>query len=131
MELSIELDDTDALEALSTSGWEGSGFGGSGRFGAGSHSRPSSGASTSGGRAMSTGSGFRDNSTNSWGAASSSLAGFSGGGHSHEHRCVVRVKPKPYSPADDVRVDPAGGSEGNEGGGGNLIHDALRVENRT
>lgn len=124
------------MEALSTSGWEGSGFGGSGKFGAGSHSRPSSGASTSGGRAMSTGSGFRDSSTSSWGAASGSLGGFSGGVHSQEHRCVVRVKPKPYSPADDVRPDSARGSEGvvrggggiDEGGGDMLIDGALRVE---
>lgn len=77
-------------------------------------------------------------SHSSWGGGSS-LGGFGSGGGSQPpqpppHECIVRVKARPYSPADDVKprraAEPSGaavlgGGVGGIGAGGLAAGDAL------
>eukprot|EP00752_Nemacystus_decipiens_P009592 g8570.t1 len=116
LELSIASEDTDALQALSM-GAAGEGSGG-----------------VRGAQALSSA------SHSSWGGGSS-LGGFGGGGGGSQppqppHECIVKVKARPYSPADDVKprraAEPsdaallsAGAGTGGIGAGGFAAGEAL------
>ncbi|CAM9462870.1 unnamed protein product [Ectocarpus sp. 4 AP-2014] len=96
LELSIANEDPDALQALSMSG------GGEDAQAGGS------GGGARGVQSMSSG------SHSSWGGGAPPPP--------PQHECVVRVKPRPYSPSDDVRprrvAMPPTGAAGRVGGGG-------------
>lgn len=123
LELSIAHDEPDALHALSSGG---GGWGGGG----GGRPRTGSGAAQSrSARALSTGSrGVREASSGNWAdrfGTGGGVGGAAGGGAgSGEHRCLVKVKPRPYCASDDKRAGVGGGGDGGgcagrgEGGGG-------------
>ncbi|CAM9756414.1 unnamed protein product, partial [Ectocarpus fasciculatus] len=112
LELSIANEDPEALQALSMSGG-----------GEGAQAGGSSGSGGGGGvRGVQTTSSA---SHSSWGGGSTLGGAYGAGGAPPpppQHECVVRVKPRPYSPSDDFRprrvAMPPSGAAGRVGGGG-------------